>query len=170
MTKSPARSTLKENRNSSDLKTTAVPIRSSESEQFKDRLRETIGDRKLVWFAKECGFSDSLLGAYLRGEKLPGLENLVAMANVGGVSIDWLATGRPPKTRAELRAAGAAPAAGLDQGRLQLALATVEEGLAATRRVMAPDKKAELVLAVYDLYQEPSITRDRVLKLVKSAA
>ena len=64
---------------------------------FTDRLKETIGDRTRISFAKRCGISDSLLGAYVRGEKLPGLENLVAMAQVGGISLDWLATGRTPK-------------------------------------------------------------------------
>jgi transcriptional regulator with XRE-family HTH domain len=162
---------LCENRNSSDSNAPGVPIRSKESEQgFKERLREAIADRPLVAFARQCGFSDSLLGAYLRGEKSPGMERAAVIAEAGGVTLDWLATGREPKTRAELRAAVAAPADALDQARLQLAIATVEEGLAAVRRVMTPDKKAELVLAVYDLYEEPANTRDRVLKLVKSAA
>jgi len=64
-----------------------------------------VGDRTALGFAKQCGFSDSLLGAYLRGEKMPGLRYLVAIADAGGVTIDWLATGRPPRTRQELRAA-----------------------------------------------------------------
>lgn len=68
---------------------------------FTDRLKETIGDETRIAFAKRCGISDSLLGAYVRGEKLPGLENLVAMAKVGGVSLDWLATGRAPKPHKE---------------------------------------------------------------------
>lgn len=171
MVKSQMKTSAYGNRNSSDSKASPVPIRSTESEQsFKERLREAVADRKLVAFAKECGFSDSLLGAYLRGEKLPGMENLMAMAEAGGVTLDWLATGREPRTRAEWRAAKAAPAAALDTERLKLAIATVEEGLAATRRVMEPDKKAELVLAVYDLYQEPAVSHERVLKLVKSAA
>lgn len=98
------------------------------------------------------------------------MERAAVIAEAGGVTLDWLATGREPKTRAELRAAVATPAGALDQARLQLAIATVEEGLAAVRRVMTPDRKAELVLAVYDLYEVPANTRDRVLKLVKSAA
>ncbi|MBP9713279.1 MAG: hypothetical protein KBD60_06225 [Sterolibacterium sp.] len=48
--------------------------------------------------------SDALLGAYLRGEKLPGLKHLVSLASTGGVLVDWLATGQGPRTRAELRA------------------------------------------------------------------
>lgn len=94
-----------QNRNSSDSTGQPVPIPTRESELFASRLAEVIGDQKLAWFAKRCGFSDSLLGAYRRGEKLPGLENLAAIADVGSVTIDWLATGRPPKTRTELRAA-----------------------------------------------------------------
>jgi hypothetical protein len=35
---------------------------------------------------------------------------------------------------------------------------------------MAPDKKAELVIAVYDLFGESSVSKERVLKLVKLAA
>lgn len=66
---------------------------------FKERLREIIGDGTMTSFAKRCGFSDSLLGSYVRGEKLPGFENLLAIAKVGGVSLDWIATGRLPKVR-----------------------------------------------------------------------
>lgn len=40
---------------------------------------------------------------YLVEGKKPGLDYLVAIADAGGVTVDWLATGRPPKTRAELR-------------------------------------------------------------------
>lgn len=35
---------------------------------------------------------------------MPGLRYLVAIADAGGVTIDWLATGRAPRTRQELRA------------------------------------------------------------------
>lgn len=66
---------------------------------------------------------------------------------------------------ADLQAPGA-----LDAGRLRLAIEAAEEGLAAARRMMPPDKKAELVLAVYDLLEEPGVNKERVLKLVKLAA
>ena len=145
-------------------------IQVHESDAFAQRLKEVIGERKIVWFAKECGLPESNIRSYLSG-KFPGIDKAAAMAEAGGVTLDWLATGRLPKTRAELRAvSGTASEPVRDLTRLQLAIATVEEGLAATRRVMAPEKKAQLVLAVYDLYQEPANTRDRVLKLVKSAA
>lgn len=154
----------------SDSSASSRPILSVESDAFAQRLKEVIGERKIVWFAKECGLPESNIRSYLSG-KFPGIDKAAAMAEAGGVTLDWLATGRLPKTRAELRAvSGTASEPVRDLTRLQLAIATVEEGLAATRRVMAPEKKAQLVLAVYDLYQEPANTRDRVLKLVKSAA
>ncbi len=34
---------------------------------------------------------------------LPRADILVAIADAGGVTVDWMATGRLPKTRAELR-------------------------------------------------------------------
>lgn len=117
------------NRNSSDSSAQPVPIPSEESELFSSRLRDAVSDRKISWFARECGFSDSLLGAYLRGEKRPGMDNLVAMANAAGVTVDWLATGRPPKTRAELRAA-AQPASSGPENALKAALQLAEDKIA----------------------------------------
>lgn len=60
---------------------------------FKERLTKVIGDRSVLSFAKECGMSDSLVRKYLAGT-LPGLDKLVVMAEVAGVSVQWLATGK----------------------------------------------------------------------------
>lgn len=63
------------------------------------------------------------------------------------------------------------PAGALDMERLKIAIESTEEGLRAAKREMTPSKKAELVLAVYDLLDDTSsATRERVLKLVKLAA
>lgn len=59
---------------------------------FSMRLKAAIGQRSVLSFAKECGFSDSLVRKYLGGS-LPGLDKAVAMAGVLGVSLEWLATG-----------------------------------------------------------------------------
>ncbi|TAN71577.1 MAG: XRE family transcriptional regulator [Methylobacter sp.] len=60
---------------------------------------------------------------------------------------------------------------GLDSKRLTLAIETVEEGLHSTRRTMDPDKKAELIMAVYDLFkdQTPDV-KQSLLRLVQSVA
>jgi phage repressor protein C with HTH and peptisase S24 domain len=59
---------------------------------FSARLKEAIGDRSVLSFAKECGFSDSLVRKYLSGS-LPGLDKALVMARVAGVSLEWLAMG-----------------------------------------------------------------------------
>jgi transcriptional regulator with XRE-family HTH domain len=59
----------------------------------------------------------------------------------------------------------------LDSDCLALAIETVEEGLEVTHRTMKPNKKAELVMAVYDLFKdEPSRNKQSVVRLVQSAA
>lgn len=66
---------------------------------FTSRLRECIGEEPVASFARRCGFSEGLVRAYLKGEKQPGMERLVRMAEAAGVTLDWLATGRGPKRR-----------------------------------------------------------------------
>lgn len=154
-------STSSENRNGSDLKVEEVPISKLETEQpFKDRLREVIGDRKLVWFAKECGFSDSLLGSYLRGEKLPGFDNLVSIARVGDVTVDWLATGRRPKTRAELHAWATGPAKANAVDTYRIAVEAVQAWQLEQNRFLTPDK----LLQTLDLLVELSEGKPEQLK------
>jgi phage repressor protein C with HTH and peptisase S24 domain len=94
---------FRENRKSSDSFSESLPILNSESEVFGDRLRNIIGMESNRTFAKRCSISDGLLGAYIRGEKTPGMDKLVTIANAGGVSVDWLATGRGPKSPRESR-------------------------------------------------------------------
>jgi len=60
---------------------------------FSQRLRQVIGNRSVLRFSQECGISDSLMRKYLAGSQ-PGLAKLVRLAEVAGVSAEWLATGR----------------------------------------------------------------------------
>lgn len=68
---------------------------------FASRVIELLGDETRVSFAKNCGFSEGALRKYLKGYR-PGRDNLVAMANYRNVSVEWLATGAPPKERRAL--------------------------------------------------------------------
>lgn len=74
-------------------------------DDFPARLRECIGDEPVASFARRCGFSEGLIRAYLKDDKRPGMDKLVRMADAAGVTVDWLATGRGPRTRAEAREA-----------------------------------------------------------------
>ena len=147
---------IQENRNNKKISDSTVPIRSEESELFIARLTEIIGEDSKRSFAGRCHLSDGLLGAYLKGEKLPGFKHLVSLADAGGVLVDWLATGRMPKTRAEQRRLMervAQPVAGygsmLDPSRLRLALTMAEDAAALIQEPLTPDRRADLTLAFY---------------------
>jgi hypothetical protein len=105
MPKTRSNAAIEENRTASDSKGDPRPIRGSESDAgFVTRLEEISGKNKSE-FSRRCGFKESVLRGYLIDGKKPGLDYLVAIANAAMVNIEWLATGKGPKTRAEQRAA-----------------------------------------------------------------
>jgi phage repressor protein C with HTH and peptisase S24 domain len=63
---------------------------------FVSRLRELIGDGSVNSFAKRCGLNTSLVQQYLNGST-PSLEKAALIAEVCGVSLEWLASGRGHK-------------------------------------------------------------------------
>lgn len=66
--------------------------------------------------------------------------------------VDWLATGRPPKTRAELRAlteAAERSKVSLDPERLRLAIALAEDAASATGQALPSERKADLAMTFY---------------------
>ena len=69
-----------------------------ESDALTSRIKEVIGDKKVVWFAAECGIGESTLRNILQGA-IPRTDILVAIADAGGVALEWLAAGRGPKER-----------------------------------------------------------------------
>lgn len=136
-----------------------VPIHPVESE-LADRLALAIGDEPRASFARRAGVAESVLRKYLAGAQ-PSTDRLVAMADAAGVNIAWLAAGRGPQ-----KGAPAAPAPATqsfsDVRRLAQAIDACEVGLAANGLVMAPDKKAELILAAYDLIGEWELPEGKV--------
>lgn len=65
-----------------------------------DRLQVIIGSESVASFARRSGVGESLLRKYLNGA-LPNSNNLVLLADAGGCFVDWLASGRPPRMRAD---------------------------------------------------------------------
>jgi transcriptional regulator with XRE-family HTH domain len=70
-------------------------------ETLATRLTLIIGSESVSAFARRCGIGESLLRKYLNGS-LPNAHNLVLMADAAGVTVDWLASGRLPRSRAEI--------------------------------------------------------------------
>lgn len=144
-------------------------ILSSECDGLPGRIGELIGDKKVSWFAKECGFGESLLRKYLLGAQ-PNTSNLVAMANVGGVTVDWLATGRLPRTRAELKAAAKPQGA----GRLDtyfIAVEAVQGWQLEHKRFLEPAKLREVLELLVDLAEgKPDQIKPLTAKVLRLAA
>lgn len=154
----PVNKGFQRNRTLCDTSDSARPIRSKESDAFVARLSEIIGSESVSSFGRRCDIGEGVIRGYLKLGKRPGLDNLVALANAGGVLIDWLATGRGPKTRAEWAAAlhGAAqePAVynreGIDRARLRLALVMADDAARLITEPVTPERRADLALAFYD--------------------
>lgn len=61
--------------------------------EFGRRLIEVIGSESVSSFGRRCGIGEATIRSYLKGAD-PSRARLVAMAEAGNVSIEWLATGR----------------------------------------------------------------------------
>ena len=65
-----------------------------EVDQFPVRLKQAVGDKSIRGFARDCGFSDTVLRQYLNGQSEPTRPALLAIARTAKVSVEWLATGQ----------------------------------------------------------------------------
>jgi len=74
---------------------------SDTASELPARLRECIADETVSSFARRCKLPEATIRSYLDGKK-PVFDKLVKIADAAGVTVDWLATGRGPRTRAEL--------------------------------------------------------------------
>ncbi len=83
----------------------------SENEIVSRRIREVIGDRYVTNFAKQCGIAEAVIRTYINDGRMPPLSKAAAIAEAGGVTLDWLATGREPKYRKDVVAAMQRPEA-----------------------------------------------------------
>lgn len=63
------------------------------AETFPIRLKQALGDQSIRGFARECGFSDTVLRQYLNGQSEPTRPALLAIARTANVSLEWLAAG-----------------------------------------------------------------------------
>lgn len=68
----------------------------SELPPFQQRVLQLIGEENQSEFARRAGISQSGLNRILHGGDA-GREMLIAIANAGGRSVEWLATGEEPK-------------------------------------------------------------------------
>ena len=74
-------------------------------ENFSDRLKIIVLEQKSARdFALLCGISYGVMRAYLAGDSLPGLENIIKISTGGNVEINWLVSGNGPMRHADSNA------------------------------------------------------------------
>ncbi len=128
--------------------------------------RESLGLSQAA-LAKQYGCSDRTYQKNESGLNEAGLC-LIGLFIRAGINANWLLTGEGPMRLADL---APQPAPVLDADRFRLAVETLEEGLAGTGSTMSPAKRADLVLALYDLFDGADASaKGKLLKFVKLAA
>lgn len=70
--------------------------------EFAGRLKKLIGNDSVRAFGRKTGISEKQLRKYLSGGSKPGLDNLISISKVTGVSIEWLATGERTEQKDEI--------------------------------------------------------------------
>lgn len=81
-------------------KRTLCPITEDEFSHFVARIAMLVGDDSVRSFAHRAKLSPGTMHNILNGG-FPRLDSLVAIANAGGVTLEWLATGRGSMTYAD---------------------------------------------------------------------
>lgn len=140
--------------------------------EFIERMRacaDLVGSVNAL--ARKSGLSQSGIRRYFTGGD-PTRRVLIAIAEAAGVNVLWLVSGEGTMLReSPAGAAALGEALALAPEILQLSLETIEEALLKSGRKMSPAKKAELAMAVYELYRrgDGRIDKSAVLRLVKLA-
>lgn len=105
---------------------------------------------------------------YERGTRTPGSQVITGLARLG-INANWVLIGEGEMLMKDARGAPA----GFDEELLRLVIEAVEEALDELDLEIEPaSKKADLILAIYDMYADTGVRPDsaKVIKLVKTAA
>lgn len=133
---------------------------------FGARLAKLRGDISQAEFAGKHGAHKNTYANYEREDREPAwgfLQNLVK----AGVNVNWVLTGDGPMLLKDQ-----VQVAPLDQGVLLDVLAVVEEELKRRNRYLEPEKKAELIMLLYEQIceEEGKVDRAKIVRLVKLAS
>ncbi len=132
---------------------TFVPSRFKEERERLKANQSEVAD----W----CAVAVKTVRRWEQGTPIPS-DKLAVLAS-HGADVQYILTGK--------RAAPGRPVA-VDHQLLTLVIEAVEEGLEEAELEMAPAKKAELVVALYDLYADTGkeVDKAKVLRLIRTAA
>jgi hypothetical protein len=131
------------------------------------RLKKALNIKNDCELAEKLNMKAGTFNARKKANSLP-YEEVLILAELEKLDFNWVLTGKDDSWKTKQ----AVHADAVDIERLTLAIETVEEGLERTHRTMVADKKAQLVMAIYDLFEDedtPTI-KQSTLKLVQSIA
>jgi len=57
---------------------------------FIERLKDCIGEKSILAFAEDKGIHPRMLSHWVKGEQVPGMENLIILAQKLNISLDYL--------------------------------------------------------------------------------
>lgn len=117
--------------------------------------------------AQKAAIPRRTLETYMAGDAEPKTTRLVAIARAANVNIAWLAAGEGPMRKGE----GVAVAP-LDHELMRIVIEELEKSLIDVNGYLEPEKKAELVVLLYEeaREQEGKVDRSRIMKLIRLAS
>lgn len=98
MTQPTDNSSKKQKRTPSDTIVRPRPIPKEQTDAIRARIKEIRGKASRESFGERAGLSESTLRSYEEGVSVPH-DVIACLAFAGGVTTDWLITGREPKHR-----------------------------------------------------------------------
>ena len=139
---------------------------------FPDRLKKARGKTPQKVFAEMVGVHNSTFSRWERGEQYPSQPDICKILQIcPQVNPTWFLTGEGPMER------GADPQqstpTAFKRSLLKDVVEAVEEHLDSRDLELVPDKKAELITVLYEMFaekEEKKIDKAVVLSLVKLAA
>jgi len=133
------------------------------------KIRELRGKESIVSFCKEFNIHKNTLPFYEADKTSPKAEFILALCNKYKVNANWLILGEGPKNKGE---SPKIPSAQIDKDLITDAVVAIEKSLQATKRVMPPTAKAELIIKIYELFSEDEQkpNEERLLKILKLVA
>lgn len=140
-----------------------------------ERIKQLRGKEPQEVFAKRFGVSRSTILRYESGDREPDSGFIIALCREYNVSANWLLLGDDYKNKGQnsdnLSSFSAERA--IDEKLLVSVIEAIEEYLADTNRALPPNKKAQLILALYDMFlesEEKKVNKAVVIRLAKLAA
>jgi transcriptional regulator with XRE-family HTH domain len=138
--------------------------------KFSDNLRVARKARGLTQgeLAEKLGVTGGYISDLEKGKRSPS-DSLVSLATIElRLSRNWLLTGEGEMFEEE---ALKAPAGFLEKELVRVVIEAVEEGLGDLHLELKPDKKAQLVITLCEMFQEEKqVDIPTILRLIKLAA